>query len=75
MDRDWIKFVRISDEYERGIEEFIQFVQRNANNSGHDGVKFRCPCINILNRRRLDVNKIMEHLLCDGFLRSYTTWT
>jgi len=28
-----------------------------------------------LNGRRLDDNKIRKHLLCDGFLRSYTTWT
>jgi len=39
MDRDWINLARISDEYERGLEEFIQFVQRNANSSS-DGVKF-----------------------------------
>jgi len=49
-------------------------VQRNANNSG-DGVKFRFSCVICLNGRRLDVNKIREHLLCDGFLQSYTTWT
>jgi len=66
-------FVHISDEYERGVEKFIQFAQRKANNSGHDGVKFRCLCVNCLNGRRLDVNKIKEHLLCDEFLRSYTT--
>ena len=23
----------------------------------------------------MDVNKIRKHLLCDGFLQSYTTWT
>jgi len=28
-----------------------------------------------LNERRLDVNKIKEDLLCDGFLQSYLTWT
>jgi len=70
MDRNWINFVRISDEY-----EFIQFVQRNANNRGHDGAKSRFLCVNCLNGRILDVKKINEHLLCDGFLRSYTTWT
>jgi len=26
MDRNWINSLRISDEYERGVEEFIQFV-------------------------------------------------
>jgi len=74
MDRDWINLVCISDEYERGVEQFIQFVQHNANKSG-DGVKFRCLRDNCLNGRNLDVNKIREHLLCDEFLRSYTTWT
>ncbi|KAK7346843.1 hypothetical protein VNO80_21366 [Phaseolus coccineus] len=75
MDRSWIHCARISDEYERGVEEFIQFAQRNAINSGRDGGKIRCPCVNCLNGRILDVNIMREHLLCDGFLRSYTTWT
>ena len=70
-----MNFVRISEEYERGVEEFIQFAQRNAINSGHDGAKNRCPCVNCLNGMILDVNIMREHLLCDGFLRSYTTWT
>jgi len=39
MDRNWINLSHISDEYEREVEEFIQFAQHNANNSG-DGVKF-----------------------------------
>jgi len=51
-----MNFVRISDKYERRVEEFIQFAQRNAINSGHDGAKIRCPCINCLNGRILDVN-------------------
>jgi len=38
MDQDWINLVHISDEYKRGVEEFIQFAQRNANGSGHDPV-------------------------------------
>jgi len=41
MDRNWINYVRISDEYERGVDEFIQFAQRNTNNSGHDGAKIK----------------------------------
>jgi len=75
MDRNWINFVHITDEYERGVEEFIQFAQRNVIDSGHDGAKIRCPCVNCLNGRILDVNIMREHLLCDGFLRSYSTWT
>jgi len=70
-----MNFVCISDEYERGVEEFIQFAQRNTIHSGHDGAKIRCPRVHSLNGRILDVNIMREHLLCDGFLRSYTTWT
>jgi len=51
-----------------GIES--EGVRRNATNSGHDGAKIRCPCVNCLNGRILDVNIMREHLLCDGFLRS-----
>ena len=29
MDRDWIDLPHINVEYEKGVEEFIQFVQRN----------------------------------------------
>jgi len=65
MDQNSINSIRISDEYERGVEEFIQFVQRN--NSGHDGAKIECPCINCLNGRILDVKIIREHLLVVGF--------
>ena len=61
--------------YERGLEEFIQFAQCNANNSGQDEAKIWCLSVNFLNGRILDVKMIREHLLCDGFLRSYTAWT
>ena len=64
----------ISDEYERGVEEFIQFAQRNVINNGHDGAKIRCPCVKCLNGRILDFKIMREHLLCDRFLRSYKTW-
>jgi len=39
MDRNWNNFICVSDENERGVEEFIQFVQCNTNNSDHDGAK------------------------------------
>ena len=73
MDRNWINLPRISAEYERGVEEFIQFAQRNEGRSD-DEVKFRCPCVNCLNGRKLNATQIREHLICDGFLRCYTTW-
>jgi len=74
MDRDWINLPRISTEYENEVEEFIKFAQRYGGRSD-DEVKFRCPCVNCLNRRKLNATQVREHLICDGFLRSYTIWT
>jgi len=73
MDRDWINLPRISAECENGVEEFIKFAQRYEGRSD-DEVKFKCPCVNCLNGRKLNVNQVREHLICDGFLRSYTIW-
>jgi len=47
-------------------------LQHNAI-SIHNGVRIRCPCVNCLNGRILSVSEIREHLLCDGFLKNYTT--
>jgi len=74
MDRDWINLPHISTEYENEVEEFIQFTQRFESRSD-DEVKFRCPCVNCLNERNLNATQVREHLICDGFLRSYTIWT
>jgi len=76
MDRSWINTPCITDAYKRGVEEFIRFAQHNAV-SKHNKVRMRCPCVNCLNGRILNVSKIREHLLSDGFLKNYTTrtWT
>jgi len=74
MGRDWINLPYTSVEYEKGVEEFIQLAQHNEGRSD-DEVKFRCPCVNYLNARKLNATKIREHLIRDGFYRSYTKWT
>ena len=68
MDRSWINVVRISDEYERGVEEFIQFAQRNAIISGHDGAKIRCLCVNCLAQR---AHSIYARTSCNNFVSLY----
>ncbi|KAK7337330.1 hypothetical protein VNO77_17896 [Canavalia gladiata] len=72
MDRSWINAKRTSDEYENGVEEFLNFAQTNLPESNG---QFYCPCVNCLNERRLSVGQIREHILCDGFCKSYTKWT
>ena len=72
MDRSWITVSQISDEYENGVEEFIQFVKRNGVEVNN---KYYCPCVNCVNVIRQDIELIREHVLCDDFLKSYTIWT
>jgi len=63
---------RITDVYKNGVEEFLQFAQRNATLVNG---KYYCPCVNCLNVRRQSIELIREHLLYDSFLKSYRTWT
>jgi len=58
--------MRLTDAYERGVEEFIQFAQ-HSDVSNHNGVRMRCPCVNCLNGRILNVSKIREHFFVMGF--------
>jgi len=37
MDRSWINLLRISDDYEREVDEFIEFVQRHGDNAKNRG--------------------------------------
>nr|KYP32182.1 hypothetical protein KK1_047183 [Cajanus cajan] len=62
---------RITDEYQNGVEQFLEFAQRNR---AYLNGNFYCPCINYLNGRRHVIDEIRDHLICDGFLTSYTTW-
>ena len=65
MNRSWITASRISDEYENGIEEFLQFAKRNEIGVNN---KYYCPCVNCVNVIRQNIELIREHVLCDGFL-------
>ena len=71
MNRSWIQAPRISDEYEKGVEDFLKFAQQHAPAVGG---KYFCPCVNCVNGRRQALVVIRSHLICDGFIRSYTNW-
>ena len=58
--------------YEKGVEEFLEFAKRNGATINK---RYYCSCVNCLNVKRLDIEFIREHLLCDGFFKNYTTWT
>ncbi|KAG5116857.1 hypothetical protein JHK84_042970 [Glycine max] len=71
MDRSWMKAKRISDEYENGVEQFLQFTQLNAESLRGN---YFCPCVKCLNGRRQSVDEIRSHLICYGIIPNYTKW-
>jgi len=70
--RSWINASRVSDEYDNDVEKFLQFSLQNERDING---RYYCPLINCLNKIRLEIQLIREHVLCDSFLKSYTTWT
>ncbi|XP_003554943.1 uncharacterized protein [Glycine max] len=71
MDRSWMTRPRITEEYENGVEDFLQFAAENA--ADFRGVYF-CPCVKCLNGRRQSLDDIRTHLICDGICPTYTRW-
>ncbi|KAK7395527.1 hypothetical protein VNO78_16086 [Psophocarpus tetragonolobus] len=61
---------RISDEYEKGVEEFLTFAKKHR----PDAQKYCCPCVKCLNGRRHILCEIKNHLFENGFDKNYTTW-
>ena len=43
--------LKTSEEYENGVEEFIEFAKMNAPSKNR---KYFCPCVNYLNESRRD---------------------
>ena len=71
MDHSWINALRTSVEYQNGVRDFIEFAKQNAHDNSR---KFYCPCVKCLNERRLSVEVIHTHLICEGFCKIYTVW-
>ncbi|WVZ20943.1 hypothetical protein V8G54_008265 [Vigna mungo] len=72
MDRSWMNERRISEECEKGISMFFQYVQQNA--KFVSGTYF-CPCIHCLNQIRQDLGNMRDHLSMFDIMRTYTVWT
>ncbi|KAM7274651.1 hypothetical protein ACFE04_016517 [Oxalis oulophora] len=70
MDKSWIKGVRTSNDYRKGVQAFIDFAHINAVRS-----QIKCPCLKCCNLKRLSIDIVHQHILSYGFLSGYTTWT
>ncbi|WVZ05731.1 hypothetical protein V8G54_019077 [Vigna mungo] len=72
MDRSWMNAHRISEEYEKGVSVFLQYVKENAKSV--NGTYF-CPCVRCVNQIRQDLGNLHDHLFMFGIIRTYTVWT
>lgn len=70
MDKSWLNQPRFTTAYKDGVRDFLQFAMRNAFSNG----KIMCPCIRCVNCSQQTLEIVREHLICDGFMRGYTTW-
>ncbi|KAL6564960.1 hypothetical protein OROMI_016410 [Orobanche minor] len=71
MDRGWMNASRSSDEYENGIEQFLEFARQNRPEPDE---RYFCPCVKCMNGRRHEADVIREHLICEGINPNYTIW-
>ena len=70
MDKTWLCAARHSEQYSDGVRAFLELAVANSQNKQ----SILCPCKNCTNRYWFNVNVVHEHLICDGFMRGYTTW-
>ncbi|XP_006596816.1 uncharacterized protein [Glycine max] len=71
MDRSWMQASHTSDEYENGVEQFLQFTELNAPSLRG---KYFCPCVKCANGRHHVIAEIRTHLICHGITPTYTRW-
>ncbi|XP_057739900.1 uncharacterized protein LOC130957009 [Arachis stenosperma] len=64
----------LSEEFKKGVVEFIDFVERNPtviDSLGH----ILCPCTKCKNRLRDEIFWVEKHLCDRGFMEGYINWT
>ncbi|CAM8926094.1 unnamed protein product [Rhodiola kirilowii] len=70
MDKSWIRLERSDIRYIQGIVDFVEFAKQNRGNS------HICPCRRCLMMRgRIITNKMFIHLINNGMMNGYHTWT
>ncbi|PKU62277.1 hypothetical protein MA16_Dca028560 [Dendrobium catenatum] len=70
MNKSWINKSRWSHEYSKGVEDFLNFVNRSKNQSG----KILCPCKSCINRYFHSIKDVKEHIMTNGFFTGYVIW-
>ncbi|KAH0776270.1 hypothetical protein KY290_007681 [Solanum tuberosum] len=69
-DKSWMNCLRWTDEYIRGVNNFLDKAFERAS----QGNEILCPCRNCINRYWHYRNVVEDHLVADGFIAGYTKW-
>ncbi|WMV58364.1 hypothetical protein MTR67_051749 [Solanum verrucosum] len=71
MDKSWINILnRLDPLYENGAKKFLHFASLDR----PDASAILCPCRKCRNMKFVRKDLIVEHIVVDGFLTSYTSW-
>jgi len=71
MYRDSPKGLQMMNDYNR-VQSFINYALSNLRNINERGI--RCPCKRYKNKKFLDPDAIIMHLLQKGFMKKYLCW-
>ncbi|CAM8979379.1 unnamed protein product [Rhodiola kirilowii] len=70
MDKSWIELERGDSRYIQGLIDFVEFAKQIGEKT------HLCPCRKcLLVRGRIFTNEMVVHLINNGMMNSYTTWT
>ncbi|KAM3199755.1 hypothetical protein P3L10_032115 [Capsicum annuum] len=71
MDKSWINLLsRLDPLYENGAKKFLHFASLDKPNAS----LILCLCRKCRNMKFVKKDLIVEHIVVDGFLTSYTSW-
>ncbi|CAM8999989.1 unnamed protein product [Rhodiola kirilowii] len=62
---------RACQEYRQGVEQFLNFAYSQPCSPDN---KIKCPCTKCNNGRRKVRDKVRQHLIMNGIVKSYTIW-
>ena len=70
MEKDWVNLPRSSNEYNNGVEKFLDLAFSKTSQYG----QILCPCKECVNRHWLSRKQVYDHLIYKGFTRGYKDW-
>jgi len=71
MDKEWTKSARESEEYEIGLDYFLDYAYTKGKPRGKE---ILCPCATCYNSKWFTRNAVRNHLIAFGFQKGYDVW-